>query len=682
MADQRLFLPAALACLACGGAPDIPSGAAAPTGGGRSEPVQEELLPGQHVFADGEVLEVRLSIAADRLKELEEHGDREEYLPASARLQTRARPAEEFTEIGVRHKGSYSLHHCWDEFGGQRNYDDECAKLSLKLKFDRSDDDTRFDGLKRLNLHSASADPTLLHELLGYRTFRDFGVDAPRAVPARVYVNDEFEGLFIAVEDVDGRYTRAHFPDGPNGNLYKETWPNPLFTEAELRAALQTNEAAGNVSDMLAFASAVGATSAASFASDLAPFVELDALLRYVAVDLALRNWDGVMTFYSTRSSHNFYWYHDDGPAPRFHLIPWDLDQTFWTFHPYTDPEQWVTAPPVPNFNARPLDCSRRPIWDLASIEHITPTRCDKLLNLLAETQWPRLVELGQELLAGAFSTDRLQRMADELERSIAPIVSEDPRLDPAEWQRAVRELSGVLPDAARSFSELLQAGLIDEQPPTRSELTPEQIDVATLDGGLHVGGVTNFEFSAPAGGVPSGVYTYGDPLASVAAQWSADQPLSGAADLRFDFTFQRAPGTYDEWAGVGIAAAESDVRAHSAIVVWLSSDRPRDVRVRLDSPAYVDEFGDVLIEFGVDHRVDTTPRPFVIEFERVYYPSWAKDDWEPGQGFTGDAEALARVLQRFTGLVFGPAATVDATGQLTAESEVGWLRIDNVYFR
>jgi hypothetical protein len=55
-------------------------------------------------------------------------------------------PAAEFAEIGVRHKGSYSLHHCWDEFDGVRSYADECAKLSLELKFDHTDADAWFDG--------------------------------------------------------------------------------------------------------------------------------------------------------------------------------------------------------------------------------------------------------------------------------------------------------------------------------------------------------------------------------------------------------------------------------------------------------------------------------------------------------------------------------------------------------
>jgi hypothetical protein len=46
------------------------------------------------------------------------------------------------------------------------------------------------------------------------------------------------------------------------------------------------------------------------------------------------------------------------------------------------------------------------------------------------------------------------------------------------------------------------------------------------------------------------------------------------------------------------------------------------------------------------------------------------------------DEEARELVLSRFTGLTFGPAATVDDYGELAAVTETGYLRIDNIYFR
>jgi hypothetical protein len=39
-------------------------------------------------------------------------------------------------------------------------------------------------------------------------------------------------------------------------------------------------------------------------------------------------------------------------------------------------------------------------------------------------------------------------------------------------------------------------------------------------------------------------------------------------------------------------------------------------------------------------------------------------------------------VLSRFDGLMFVPQATVDVNGELMTETETGYLRVDNIYFR
>ncbi|HWO09979.1 MAG TPA: CotH kinase family protein [Polyangiaceae bacterium] len=639
--------------------------------------------PGDVLFA-AQTLDIYLTLEPAALNELEEHGNLEQFVPAAARVERAGEAPLVFEQLGVRHKGADSLHRCWDENGGVRSHVGECQKLSLKLDFDRYDGAARLDGLKQLNLHASVSDLSRLRELVAYQTFREAGVVASRALPAQVFVNGERRGLFIAVEEVDGRFTRVHFPIGPDGNLYKEAWPNVASSDEELALGLRTNEAGGDVSGLRAFAEAVARAASGDFDAELEPFVELEALLRYVAVDRALINWDGIMAFYSPRAPHNFYWYHDDGPSPRFHLIPWDLDGTFWPFDPYMRPEQWVTAAPVPDFNARPLNCEPRPIWQPEGPERITPPRCDALLDGLATQHWARFAELGQELLDGPLSAARLVERVESWRTRVEPLVLADPTLDPLAWQRATLELREIMGERAASFAAFLAEGLIDEGERVVPEAPlPDEPDVETPDTGLLVGALTNFEFDEPPSEpAPEGAYTYADPLASVAARWSTDEPLSGQADLRFDFTFNRGPDAYDEWAGVGLSCAEADARPFSTIVVMLAADVPRQVRVRIVSPAYDEAFGGVLAEFGQDIAVGPEPRAVALPLADFYYPSWAKEDWAAGQGFPAtDREALDGVLARFGGLNFDPRPTLNAVGELTEASEDGYLRIDNIHF-
>jgi hypothetical protein len=297
---------------------------------------------------------------------------------------------------------------------------------------------------------------------------------------------------------------------------------------------------------------------------------------------------------------------------------------------------------------------------------------------------WPRLVEIGRELIDGPLAPARLTARADAWAARLAPLIADDPVADPGEWQRAVAEVRDIVGRSATDLRAFLDQGLIDEVVAgTPSEPTPENIDQPTLDSGLHIGTPTNFEFADPPAAEPAGVFSYGDPLSSFGVRWSTDEPISGDADLRFDFTFNRGPGLYDEWVGVGVGAAESDVRGYSALVVWLSTDIPRNVRVRLSSPVYEQVYGGILIEFGADVSVGVAPRAIVIPLLDIYYPPWAKDDWAEGQGFPGtEAEALQQVLARLDGIIFGPSATLDVGGELTAATETGYLRIDNIYFR
>lgn len=669
-------------------AEENPSGA--PSGESDASVPPPEALPGGEIFTEDQVLDVHITLSNEDRIELEEHGNLEQYVAGRVSISGNGFTAFEGAEVGVRHKGNYSLHHCWED--DVRDYEDECAKLSYKLKFDEYDDTLRFNGLKRLNLHASSGDNTKLRELLAYTTFADFGIEAPRIAVARVTVNDELAGLFFAVEELDGRYTQAHFPEGPNGNLYKEIWPVVSQTDEEFVAALETNETTADVADMRGFAAAIAGATAETFIADLQPWLDIEELLRYVVVDRAMKNWDGIMAFYDPLTPHNFFWYHDDGEAGLFHLLPWDMDNTFWVTDPYMTPDEWdLGVPPVPDWNVAPANCEPREVWEPGSGTTVAPPRCDKLLDLLAQTQWERFVTLGNDFRTNVLRGPRFRERLDRWQALLEPLIAEDPTLDAdaiASEQAGFRE---ILEDIDQDFGAYLARGLqsevLDPELDLRPEPTSEQLSEVGYAAGLYLDRVNNFEFTdGVTGMVLPSAETLHDDYSFVEATWNVEDPIAGSADARIDFEHVSSEGAYSEWVNLFLYTQNGieDLTSYSQLVMTLRADGPRTVRVRLGGAASQDEFGGVWDEFGTYFDVDDEPKQVILSLHDLEYPSWAKDAWQADQGWTGtDEQALERVLATFFALIFVPGARVDEdTGELLDASDVGFLEIDNVYFR
>ncbi len=640
------------------------------------------------VFTQDAVLEYHITMSEADYEQIEEYGDEEVYVPAALRI-TGGDIDEAYTEVGFRHKGAWSLHHCYEE--GYRSYEEECAKISYKVKFSEYDPDGRFHGYKRINLHAMAGDSTKVREQLAYDMFNAFGVIAPRTAYANLFINGERIGLFAQVEQIDGRFTAFHFPHDKDGNLYKERWPKPGMDDEHYLDGLRTNdnpEDNPDVSDMHAFGEAVDGCTEETFVETMAGWVDLDNLLRYMAVDRAAKNWDGIVTFYHWTTPHNFYWYHEAAPGGIFHLVPWDLDNTFWEFDPYMHPEQWVTVDPIPDWNVLPLHCDPRPLWEPDGDTTAVAPGCDKLISLLAITSWDRFAELGEELLDGPLDRDVMAEKVAGWVARIDASVAADPFIDYDEWRAELETFDDILDRAIADFTAHLTEGYRVEEPiPLIPEPSDEELTAEMDESGLMVDIINNYEFTGGAADTaPAGTEAASEETTETTIEWNTDDPVYGAADLRFGFEFHRIAGAWDEWANLFVYSdewREFDLTGYEEISVTLKADRERTVRVSVLSPVYEEVYGGVWPEFSVTLAVSETPRIFKVDLDALTYPDWARDNWEAGAGWTvSDEEARASVLARWFGLMFVPAATTDAEGEMLDDVEAGFLQIDNIYFR
>jgi spore coat protein CotH len=374
----------------------------------------------------------------------------EQYVPGMLRFE-----GHEYGPVGIRYKGSVGAFvRCVGFSAGARPMGPKkCRKLSIKVGFDFVDPERHFYGLKKLQFHAMANDASLMRERLGYDLFREMGVPAPRAVHARLLINGALEGVFVLVEQIDGRFTRSHLSDGGEGNLYKEVWPMH-DTEQTYLDALETNEdQAPSVARMLAFARALEAADGDTIARAIETYVDRDAILSYLAVDRSIRHEDGPLAFYcdspagqganpGAYGNHNYYWY-EETLAGRFWIIPWDLDLAFNGLG-FAGQMETVWYEPL---DGMACECPAR-MQGRSFMSPKRPAACDKLVQGLALMRDGYRARVGA-FVDGPFGRESVSAKLDAWSAQIADLVAEqaqDPQQPSVEaWQSGLTNLHSAL---------------------------------------------------------------------------------------------------------------------------------------------------------------------------------------------------------------------------------------------
>ncbi|WP_437730513.1 CotH kinase family protein [Sorangium sp. So ce1335] len=388
---------------------------------------------------------------------LQENALEEEYVEAEACYR-----GSSLGLVGLRFKGGYgTLEMCVKQ---PEPY--PCPKLSMKVKLDEYVDGKRFFRQKRLNLHSMVRDRTKLHERLAYGLYRDMGVVAPRSAWATMYVNGEPLGLFAMVEEVDGRFTENQFPEGPDGNVYKAAWP--VSTDPAYYAdKIETNEEEATHERFVAFAKDLESTEGAERLAALSTWMDVEELQRYMAVDDAILNWDGVTTFYvdddvdeegsvADHSANHNYFIYEAPSSGKFHIVPWDMDNTLSVW-------SWRFFGTVPHWTETPDDCDAAiPVQE--GHAHVRAPGCDVLFSALREDPEGYRSAV-RDLLEGPFREGRLEEQVDRYAALIRSSVAED-RLGPSllTWNEDVAILRSELSEMRRRMERLLDGAASAER--------------------------------------------------------------------------------------------------------------------------------------------------------------------------------------------------------------------------
>ncbi len=224
-----------------------------------------------------------------------------------------------YADIGIRFKGnsSYALY--------------PGTKKSFKLDFNRYVGTQTFFGLKKVNLNNGFMDPTQIREKLFLDVLEEH-VPCIRGAFARVYINDEYWGLYTLVEQPDETFLQDRFGDSEEGNLFKGdpsgdlVWYGSDATSYYPRYELKTNELDNDWSDLIHLIDVLNNTGDDSLRAALTEVLDVRNFVTFQALNNMFVNLD---SYYG--SGHNYYLYLQDR-SDRFIHLPWDVNESFGAF--------------------------------------------------------------------------------------------------------------------------------------------------------------------------------------------------------------------------------------------------------------------------------------------------------------------------------------------------------------
>jgi hypothetical protein len=203
-------------------------------------------------------------------------------------------------------------------------------KRSFNVVVDLVDGEQRVHGLRTLNLLNAHEDPSCLSSVLYSQVARHY-LPAPRANFVRVVVNGENWGIYVNVEQFNKDFLKENFhttkgdrwkvrgsPAGGGGLEYL----GENVDDYQRRYQLKSADKPEAWQALMTLCRTLNQTPAEELERALEPLLDLDGVLRFLALDVALINNDG----YWVRAS-DYSIYRDS--KGKFHLLPHDMNEAF-----------------------------------------------------------------------------------------------------------------------------------------------------------------------------------------------------------------------------------------------------------------------------------------------------------------------------------------------------------------
>ncbi len=204
------------------------------------------------------------------------------------------------------------------------------VKPALRVDFDRYAAGRTFLGLTALSFNNVWQDASGLRELLALKVYRTLGLPASRIAPVALYINNQYAGYYLAVEEIDEPFLARAFGESSGylfeyrrvSNYYFEYLGTDLAPYAAIYEP-KTRETESDGSLYLPVEAMVRAVNEApdeDFAAAVSPHVDLEAFMRLTAAQAAVAEPDGLL---GGVGMNNHFLYRSGQRAPH-RFVPWD----------------------------------------------------------------------------------------------------------------------------------------------------------------------------------------------------------------------------------------------------------------------------------------------------------------------------------------------------------------------
>jgi spore coat protein CotH len=258
--------------------------------------------------------EIRLSVNSRDLRTLRERFSENTYYTADLTWRNiRVR------NVGIRSRGA-----------GSRNG----TKIGLRVDMAHYTAGQTLVGLSTIVLDNLWQDDAMIRERLAFTMFERVGLAAPRESFCRLFINNEYQGLYAVTEEIDGDFARRVTGE-TDGTVfeyhYVRDWRfedlgdlanyKPLFEARTHRLDADSTLYA----PIQAMVREVNGPDDAVWRERVEQYIDLNRFMMHAAVEAFIAENDGMLGY---AGMNNFYLYRQQGTS-RHRVFPWDKDNAF-----------------------------------------------------------------------------------------------------------------------------------------------------------------------------------------------------------------------------------------------------------------------------------------------------------------------------------------------------------------